>query len=450
MTDTDNLEPPAVPVEDTGEDLLADLRGWFGRYILTTEDDQLDLLALWTVHTHVSVECYTTGRLLIDSPVPESGKTTVLEHLNRLCARPIQAALLSSPAMLARMLEHETRTILIDEADRSLNPEHEGVGELIAILNSGYKRGATRPVLVPNRETKGWSVSEMPTFSPVVMAGNNPRLPDDTRSRAIRILLLPDNQGLVHESDWEMIEPEADALAQRVAVWADTIRDQIKTVRPPLPERITSRFREKWLPLRRVAEMAGGRWPEVADALAVQDRQQADMDRDDGLVREKPHVLLLRHLMEIWPEDEDFSSSDDLVNLLIQHHPDSWGAEGPLGRDLTVQRFGRMLANGFKINSDRKPGGGPRGHYRNRLASVWTRMQAPPGGTGTPPGGTGTCGTSGTTGTESVPDDPVVPHVPVHTGGGGEPERTECPSCTRPFSEPAPECSAAKWHARAA
>jgi len=79
-------------------------------------------------------------------------------------------ASLSSPALLTRMLDAGMRTILIDEADRSLNPDKEGVAELLAVLNSGYKRGDTRPVLVPTKD--GWRVSEMPTYCPVVMAGN--------------------------------------------------------------------------------------------------------------------------------------------------------------------------------------------------------------------------------------------------------------------------------------
>src|SRR3546814_15954853 len=82
------------------------------------------------------------------------------------------------------------RTILIDEVDRSLDPKKPGVEDLIAILNSGYKRGATRPVLVPSKGGE-WDVSEMSTFSPVAMAGNAPHPPDDTRSRCIRVLLLP-------------------------------------------------------------------------------------------------------------------------------------------------------------------------------------------------------------------------------------------------------------------
>ena len=133
----------------------------------------LDLLALWIVHTYLVDETYTTPRLLIESPVPESGKTTVLEHAERLCQHPLQMATVSSPAMLTRALEKGMRTILIDEADRSLNPDKPGIDDLIAVLNSGYKKGATRPVLVPVKGG-GWDLAEMPTFAPVAMAGNQP------------------------------------------------------------------------------------------------------------------------------------------------------------------------------------------------------------------------------------------------------------------------------------
>lgn len=148
--------------------VLENVRTWLARFILVTDDLDIDLLTLWAAHTYVALETYSTPRLIIDSTMYGSGKTTCLEHLHRLTSRPIQAASLSSPALLPRMLEKEIRTILIDEVDRSLDPKKPGVDDLIAILNSGYKRGATRPVLVP---AKGgtWDVAEMPTYSPVAM-----------------------------------------------------------------------------------------------------------------------------------------------------------------------------------------------------------------------------------------------------------------------------------------
>ena len=152
-----------------GADLLDNLVVWFSRFIRVTDPDDIYLLSVWAAHTHLVVELYTTPRLQIDSVVFGSGKTTVLDHLQRLCVNPVQAATLSSPALIPRLLEFSMRTLLLDEVDRSLHPDKPGVGELIGIINSGYRYGATRPVLIPVKGG-GWEASEMSTYAPVVMA----------------------------------------------------------------------------------------------------------------------------------------------------------------------------------------------------------------------------------------------------------------------------------------
>ncbi|WP_155855312.1 DUF3631 domain-containing protein [Actinotalea ferrariae] len=356
--------------------VLNRVREWLGRFILTVDDADLDLLTLWAAHTHLCDVLYTTPRLVLDSPVPGAGKTTTCEHLQRLCRRPLQAASLSSPAMLARLLDKELRTILIDEVDRNLDPKRPGVEDLIAIINAGYKRGATRPVLVPG--PKGdWDVKEMPTFSPVVLAGNAPNLPEDTRSRTIRVLLLPDLEGRVETSDWEEIEADAMDLGEALSQWADETRETVRATRPELPPGCVGRTKERWNPLRRVAEAAGGHWPDVADDLIRRDLIAAQMDREDGMVTSPPAVTLLRDIAELWPEATAFVPTAALVADLVMRHPRMWGPESAYGKALTAQRMGRMLAQGFKVHSGRQ-GDGPRGYYRQALSPVWRRMGITP------------------------------------------------------------------------
>ncbi len=263
--------------------VLNRVRDWLARFICPMYPRDLDLLTLWIAHTHLVNETYTTPRLLIESPVPESGKTTVLEHLQWLCAHPLQMATVSSSAMLTRVLENGIRTLLIDEADRSLNPDKPGIDDLIAVLNSGYKKGATRPVLVPAKGGN-WETAEMSTFAPVAMAGNQPRLADDTLSRTIRVLIMPDHDGTVEDSDWELIEEEVQVIAGDLAVWADSVRDQVRSgERPSLPEGVRARTKERWLPLKRVATAAGDRWPDVVDHLVELDLERMQLDRKKGL-----------------------------------------------------------------------------------------------------------------------------------------------------------------------
>ena len=66
-----------------------------------------------------------------------SGKTRMLEILAELCYRPIRTSSISSAA-LVRLVQKHDATLLIDETD-ILNAESKG--ELVGILNSGYKAG---------------------------------------------------------------------------------------------------------------------------------------------------------------------------------------------------------------------------------------------------------------------------------------------------------------------
>ena len=423
-----DLEPCPAPLDD--------VRAWFARFIHPMREEDLDTIALWAVHTYFVMETYTSPRLLIDSPVPGSGKTTVLEHLSRLCHDAIQMASVTSPALLTRLIAARPRTILIDEADRALNPSHDGIQEMIAVLNSGYKRGATRPVLV-QVQGGGWEAQEMPTYAAVGMAGNQPDLPADTRQRTIRVLLMPDTQGLVEDTDWELIEDQAGQLRDGIARWAAAVREQVRATRPDLPDLIRARNRERWGPLKRVALAAGGRWPGVVDQLALDDLERQSKDRSDGLVKEQPAMALLRDLQAVFNEPENaqkpFLPTHQIIDQLVDLHPDVWGPSSSTGKQLTPQRLGQLLARGYRINSHR-PGGGtaPRGYLRPDLTPLWERLgltqpaePAPPAeaaAAADPPAGSTTLG--GSTGSPA----PGIPHTAEDTSlgtGGTTPSPSE-------------------------
>jgi hypothetical protein len=346
----------------------------FERYIGVMHDGDLDILTLWTAHTHLASECYTSPRLLIDSPVPGSGKTTTLEHMQRLCAAPLQAASLSSAALLARILAKQIRTLLIDEADRNLDPKRPGVDDLLAVINAGYKRGATRPVLVPVKGG-GWDADEMPTFSPAALAGNSPQLPADTLSRTIRVLLLPDLEDKVAITDWELIEDHVLALGEHLAKWAVAVKGTVATARPELPAGCTGRTRERWSPLRRVAAAAGGRWPDACDQLILRDIAEAEAAREDGAERIPVHITLLRDIREVWGTAH-FTSTTELLVKLETHHPEMWGPLSTYGKSITAQRMGRMLVKSFKINSTRTADK-IRGYQVSSFVPVWSRLGIP-------------------------------------------------------------------------
>lgn len=357
--------------------LLNDTKTWYQRFIAVTDPDDLNILSLWTFHTHLVIELYTTPRLQIDSVVFGSGKTTVLDHLDRLCSNPVKAASVSSPALIPRMLETKVRTILLDEIDRSLRPDKPGVEDLFAILNSGYRFGATRPVLVPTKGG-GWETCDMSTYAPIAMAGNSPNLPADTVSRSIRILLMPDLDGTVEDSDWELIGDDADQLRYRIADWAAAVRTQVKGMTVDLPPKCIGRSREKWRPLKRIAVAAGGDWPGIVDRLIHKSLAEDEAEREAGLKRQPPGMVMLTDLHAIWPDDASFMPTRELVDKLTIHNPDYWGPSSAYGKPLTETRLGRLVTQAAKVTSTRIGGVPPRGYLRSQLQPVWHRLGIAP------------------------------------------------------------------------
>jgi hypothetical protein len=400
------------------------------------QPDDFYLLALWTVHTHLVVELYTTPRLLIDSIMEGSGKSTVVDHLNRLCVHPLQAATVSSPALIPRLLERGMRTILIDEAHRALRPDKPGVEDLIGIINTGYRVGATRPVLVPAKGG-GWDAAEMPTFAPVAMAGNNPNLPADTVSRQLRVLLMPDIDNTVEDSDWWHIEDDANRLADRIAGWADAVRNDIKDLDPDLPAGCIGRCKEKWRPLARVAAASGGDWPAIVNRLIEVNMAEEQAEREAGLKTLPPGMVMMSDLYAIWPDDLDDNElvpTRELVFKLIWHNADYWGLQSAYGKALTETRLGRLVSQAAKVTSARIGGRGPRGYLRVQLGPVWHRLGIGRSAAGAPgyPGAsgaesepvTGLTGLTGSTGLKETPTEPGASGTFTSPTGPGR-----CPEC---------------------
>jgi hypothetical protein len=361
--------------DEVGGAILDDLHAWLKRFIITTSPDDLALLTLWCAHTHFIGVIPSTPRLLLDSVMPGSGKTTALEHLRYLAMDPVQMSAISSPALLVRMLAERPRTLLIDEVDRVLDPKKDTTGDLVAVLNSGYKQGATRPVLVP-QQGGGWAAQEMPTFAPVALAGNSPKIPDDTAQRSIRVVLMPDVDGEAEDSDWEKLEPAARELRLRLEAWAERDEDTVRGLRPALPEGCRGRMREVWSPLARVAAAAGGAWPDVATVLIEHALDEQRLDQRDGLDAMPPAVRLLRDLRTVFERSgSDFMPTRDILADLAFLFPTDWGEQSTFGRPLTAQRLGRMLVKNYRVHTIRRPDDDrSRGYRSSQFARAWRRI----------------------------------------------------------------------------
>lgn len=372
------------------DELINETRAWFRRFVFVTDESDLDIIALWTIHTWLCEETYTSPRLLIDSPVPGSGKTTLLEHIGKLAYSPVQMSAVSSSAMLARITSNGIRTLLLDEADRSLDPRDPKTKDLIALLNSGYKKGGTRPVLVKSKDN--WVVEEMPTYSPVAIAGNTPLLPDDTRSRCITIRLLPAREEQIEPSDWEYLDQDINALAVKISETTDKVREQVRLSNPELPNGCANRLRERWRPLKRIAAVASETWANKVDLLIVRDIENERELASNGEAQAAPNLQIARDLHKIFLEEPGLVATSTLVMLLIKANPEQWSSSSYYGKDLTAQRLGKILTGAFGIYSLRL-NENTRGYSSTQFETIWSRLGITPNKPTTP--------TEATTPTES-------------------------------------------------
>ena len=185
---------------------------------------------------------------------------------------------------------------------------------------------------------------------------------------------MPDIDGTVEDSDWELIADDAAALKASIANWADTARDEVKGMVRHLPPGCIGRMKEKWRPLARVAAAAGGDWPAIVHRLIEAKSAEEQAEREAGLKKLPPGMVVMIDLHAVWPDGEDFMPTRQLVTKLITHNPDYWGPGSPYGRPLTDTRLGRLMTQATKVTSSRIGGRGPRGYLRLTLEPVWHRL----------------------------------------------------------------------------
>ncbi len=219
--------------------------------------------ALWAAHTYVFNGFSHTPRLLITAPDAACGKTVLLHHLiGNLSNRPLCTEDVS-PAVYFRVAEEYQPTFLIDEADAWLKQD----AQFFSSFNSGFEPGGMvmRCVTVNNEIT----VRGFRTFAPTALAGIevDKKVKASQITRSMVITLERASEGdIALEDIWDREEHEAAVLitASKLAKWTRSHAVEIKAAKPDTPLNLRDRDKDKWRPLLKIAEVAGGRWPELA------------------------------------------------------------------------------------------------------------------------------------------------------------------------------------------
>jgi hypothetical protein len=121
------------PMPDLGE-LLDELAGFVRRFVVMSEA-QVDTAAVWIVHSHCFDHAEQTPYLAISSAEKRSGKTRLLEVLELLVARPWLTGRVTA-AVLARKVDGERPTLLLDESDAAFKGDKDYAEALRGLLNT--------------------------------------------------------------------------------------------------------------------------------------------------------------------------------------------------------------------------------------------------------------------------------------------------------------------------
>jgi hypothetical protein len=272
------LQPDAstsAPQADPRDAIQPDVRGanigpldlvhWALEEYVALKPHEHVAAALWAMHTHVFDRFMVTPRLLLTSPVRNCGKTTLLNVLKRVVARPEKVDSIT-PAAIYHLVHEERRTLLVDEAD---NLELGARGVLRSVLNGGHEAGGTRIHVV------GGQPCRFSVFAPVAFAAIG-ILPLPLMSRCIVIRMERHNGTRKLRRFDKNDTGDLDMIYSHVFTWAKNVTLNID---PEMPAGFTGRLADNWRPLIAIADSCGLDWGARArEAAIVFSRDHHDED----------------------------------------------------------------------------------------------------------------------------------------------------------------------------
>jgi DNA primase (bacterial type) len=322
--------PPYTPPEQIDLSLLLDDVSIFIRRYVVLSVDQLVAVALWVVHTYSINHADTTPYLNIHSAEKRSGKTRLLEVLEVLVASPWLTGRVTS-AVLARKIDAECPTLLLDESDAAFKGEKEYSEMLRGILNSGYRRGGKSSICVGKGADIGYK--DLSTFCPKAIAGIG-KLPSTIADRSIPILL----KRKIDEEKTEKFR------LRRAGKETEGLREQLELCRSlkltgeevVIPEELDDRAADCCEPLLVMARYAGEEWSTKATEALIS-LMTGEERQDDSL-----NVQLLSDIREILEsEGLDRISSSALTDSLKSQEESPWCEHG--GINLSQRKLSKML-----------------------------------------------------------------------------------------------------------
>lgn len=352
-------EIEAWPEAVDGAELLDDITATINRFVIC-EPYTSDAAALWLMFTWL-IDAVTVAPIAnITAPLPNCGKSTMLDLFELLVFRPLKVDHITSAAIF-RSIDRWNPTLLIDEVDAFLKANEEARG----ILNSGHKpNGKVGRVVGDNHEVRNFS-----TWGAKALCGIG-SIASTLHSRSIRLELRRKLSGESVENLRHANKQQLNNLVRRMARFAEDVNTEIRVARPAPISSLNNRAQDNWEPLLAIADAAGGTWPERARNSAQQIASKEAINEATDVGTEL--LTDIRAAFERLKVSR--VSSSDLLNALCQDEEARW-ATYDKGKPMTPRQLAKRLKDfGIVSGSIRLASGQtPKGYYLDKFNEVFTR-----------------------------------------------------------------------------
>jgi putative DNA primase/helicase len=353
-------EPEPWPEAVDGAALLRDTAAAIRRYVVVTPA-QAVAIALWIGVAYAIDDLTCAPILLLASPTPRAGKTTLAIVVGALTPRAILVSSVSA-AVVYRLIEAHRPTLIGDEADTWLTDERS---ELRGVLNAGHTR-ATATVARCVGDDHDVRLYSVWCARCLAMIGRPPSTILD-RSIIVELRRRTADEP-IERLRQDRIDDELRPLRRQWRRWIDDHARAIGAADPDVPTSLHDRAADCWRPLLAIADLAGGDWPGRARSAAV------ELSGGDAASDESVTVGLLADVRMIYDaRNVDVLTSEDLTAALVAMTDRPW-ADWSRGRPLTQARLARLVRPyGIVPVVYRVGSRTPRGYRRGQWIDAWTR-----------------------------------------------------------------------------
>jgi hypothetical protein len=306
-------------------------------------------LALWVMLSYTYPAWDAVPYLYVGGPMG-SGKSRVLEVLQRVVFRPLSSSNVTAPTLF-RSLHAQGGVLLFDEAER-LRQSTPEQNEIQSVLLSGYKRGGTATRLEPQPDG---------TFRPVQFAVYGPKalaciagLPSTLSSRCIQVMMFrsaasspkPKRRLDAVPAVWQTMRDDLHALAlEHGPTWG-----QLVSRAHVVPSGIGGRNYELWQPLLALADWFEEHGSDGLLALVQEHARAAVASAKGDAVPEADEILL--ELLTARVIEHNPPTSAELLELAQARDPVTFKLWSPKGVTYRLGAYG--ITTPEKINGKRR------------------------------------------------------------------------------------------------